>query len=78
MLNLPDKGYKVFQVSLYNEQVRGLAERRKHHCHYSLTWANEQVRDVVARDEQEALDLINQRFPPEDGFVIQRVMQSAY
>lgn len=73
MLNLPNDGYRIFQVSLYNEEVRLLAERKKRHCFFDRGWATEQVRDVVARSEAEARALIQERFPPEDGFVVQKV-----
>jgi hypothetical protein len=58
MLNLPSRGYKVYEVS---DQ-----------------WADIQVRDVVARDESEARTLIAERFPIEDGFVVEDVCQCRF
>jgi hypothetical protein len=77
MLNLPKNGYKVYEVQLYNEQVRVMAQRRKRHSFFDRQWARAQVRDVVARDESEAWALIAERFPPEDGFVVERITTSA-
>jgi hypothetical protein len=77
MLNLPKNGYKVYEVQLYNEQVRVMARRRKRHSFFDRQWARAQVRDVVARDESEAWALIAERFPPEDGFVVERITTSA-
>ena len=76
MLNLPNNGYKIYEVQLYNEQVREMAQRRKRHCFLDRLWATPQVRDVVARDEAEAWALIAERFPPEDGFVVERISTS--
>ena len=76
MLNLPNNGYKVFEVQLYNEEVRALAQRRHRHSAFDRHWARPQVRDVVARNEAEAWLLISQRFPPEDGFVVERITPS--
>jgi hypothetical protein len=78
MLNLPNNGYKVYQVRLYNEQVRAMARLRRRHCYFDRQWANAQVRDVVARDEAEAWTLISERFPPEDGFVVERITASHF
>jgi hypothetical protein len=78
MLNLPNNGYKVYEVQLYNEQVRAMAQRRKRHSFFDRQWARAQVRDVVARDESEAWALITERFPPEDGFVVERITTSTF
>lgn len=73
MLHLPTNGYKIFQVQLYNEQVRMMAKLRQRHIFFDRSWANAQMRDVVARNEAEAWSLISERFPPEDGFVIESI-----
>jgi hypothetical protein len=78
MLNLPNNGYKVYEVQLYNAQVRLMAQRRKRHSFFDRHWARAQVRDVVARDESEAWALIAERFPPEDGFVVERITTSTF
>lgn len=48
------------------------------HSYFDDYWADVQVRDVVARDEDEARFLIAERFPPEDGFVIQELYQGRF
>ncbi len=73
MLHLPSNGYKIYQVQLYNEQVRMMARLRQRHCFFDRSWATPQMRDVVARNEAEAWSLITERFPPEDGFVIESI-----
>jgi hypothetical protein len=78
MLHLPNNGYKVFSVELFNEQVRHLVETRARHSYFDDCWAEVQVRDVVARDEREARLLIAERFPPEDGFVVRHIAAMRY
>ncbi len=78
MLHLPSSGYKVYEVSVYNRDVRALVKRKQRHCYFDDRWAAVQVRDVVARDESEARTLIAERFPTEDGFVVQGVCPSQF
>jgi hypothetical protein len=78
MLNIPDNGYKVYQVRLYNAHVRAMVRRRQRHLFFDPHWANPQTRDVVARDEDEAWSLISERFPPEDGFVVEHISASHF
>jgi hypothetical protein len=78
MLNLPSNGYKVYEVRLYNKQVRAMARRKERHSFFDCQWAKAQVRDVVARDESEAWALITERFPPEDGFVVERITVGSF
>jgi len=73
MLHLPNDGYKIYEVALYNEQVRALVDKKRQHDYFSKHWANIQVRDVVARDEAEARTLIAERFPVEDGFIVKGI-----
>jgi hypothetical protein len=78
MLNLPSRGYKVYEVSVYNKDVRALVKQNQRHCYFADQWADTQVRDVVARDESEARTLIAERFPIEDGFVVEDVCQCRF
>jgi hypothetical protein len=77
MLHLPNNGFQIFEVALYNEAVRELVNHNQKHCYFDDRWAKLQTRDVVARDEVEARTLIAERFPPQDGFVVQRVSRGA-
>lgn len=52
--------------------------QRRRHGQISNRWAEVQLRDVVAHDEAEARVLIAERFPPEDGFVVEGVARSGY
>ena len=64
---------RVFQVSIYNKEVRSQVQDNRSHPCFDEQWADVRVRDVVARDENEARRLIAERFPPDDGFVITAV-----
>jgi len=62
-----------YEVSLYNRDVRALVKDNESHTYYGDHWADTQVQDVLARDETEALQLITERYPPEQGFIVQHV-----
>lgn len=77
MLQLPINGHHhVFEVSLYNRDVRTMVKENQHHNFFDDQWADVHVRNVTARDETEAVSIIVKRFPPEEGFVIQQVTES--
>ena len=76
MLRVPNDGYTAFDVAIYNKDVRALVKENRHHLFFDDQWADVHVQDVAARDEQEARSLIAERFPPEDGFVIDGLSQS--
>jgi hypothetical protein len=78
MLHLPRNGHKVYEVAIYNMDVRQLVTENRRHSYVDDRWAKPQTRNVVARDEAEARQLISERFPPEEGFVIQKMHQSRY
>ena len=73
MLHLPNVGQQVFEVSIYNKEVRSLVKENQSNHFFDDQWADLQIRDVVANDEVEARKLFTERFPPDDGFVIGEV-----
>jgi hypothetical protein len=78
MLQMPNDGRSAFEVAIYNKEVRAMVKENLSHSYFDDYWADVQVRDVVARDEDEARYLISERFPPEDGFVIQELYQGRF
>jgi hypothetical protein len=78
MLHLPDDDHKIFEVAIYNRTVRDKVKLQKKHTYFDDRWAKPQKRNVVARDEAEARVLISERFPPEDGFVIDSICPCRY
>tara|TARA_B100001996_G_C18322058_1_gene462897 strand:- start:243 stop:479 length:237 start_codon:yes stop_codon:yes gene_type:complete len=73
MLYKPCQGEQVYEISLYNREVRSLVKENQSHELYNDHWADSQKHDVVARDETEALRMISERFDTDDGFVIEGV-----
>ncbi len=77
MLQAPTEGQYVYEVSIYNREVRSLVKQNQSHLFFDDQWADKHLHDVIARDENHARLLIAERFPPDDGFVIEGVIQTA-
>ena len=54
--------------------MRSLVKENQSHLFFDDQWADKQVHDVVALDENQARKLISARFPPDDGFIIENVI----
>lgn len=68
---------RVFEVSIYNKEVRSLVKENQSHAFFDDQWADEQIRDVLAETADEARQVAKKRFPPDDGFVIASVTPCA-
>lgn len=77
MLQQPTGDNQVFEISIYNHEVRRLVKENQSHRFFDDHWADVQLHDVLARDESEARELIASRFPPRDGFVIEQVVTTS-
>lgn len=77
MLRQPTEGHHVYEVAIYNHEVRSLVKQNESHRFFDDHWADLQLHDVLARDESEARELISRRFPPDDGFVVEAVSETA-
>ncbi len=73
MLHQPKRGQHLYEVAIYNKDVRAMVKENQSHCYFDDHWADVQFHDIIAIDEQEARALIAQRFPPDDGFVVEDV-----
>ena len=73
MQGMPRHDQRVFEVSIYNREVRAMVKENRHHDHFDDHWADAQVRDIVAKTEDEARNLIARRYPPDEGFVIETI-----
>ena len=78
MLHKPCDGEQVYEVSLYNKDVRSLVKENQSHDLFEDHWADSQKHDVVACDEAEARRMVAERFKPDDGFVIEGVVLTAF
>ena len=73
MLQVPTAGTQIFEVTIYNKEVRSLVKENQSHQFYDDMWADGRVHDVLAEDENQARAMIAERFPPSDGFVIDAI-----
>jgi hypothetical protein len=78
MLQIPESGHQVFEVRIYNKEVRAMVKENQHHHFFDDQWADVHVRNVTARDEAEAISIISKRFLREDGFMIELVAESRF
>ena len=76
MLQAPTQGQHVYEVSIYNREVRSLVKQNQSHLFFDDQWADKHIHDVVAMDEDRDRLLIVERFPPDDGFIIEDIVQS--
>ncbi len=72
----PNSVGQVYLVSIYNKIVRALVKENESHCFFDDQWADTHTQDVVAEDELEARTKMANRYPPEEGFVIERVVSA--
>ncbi len=73
MLHKPANGENVYEISIYNKEVRSLVKENQSHDDFGDHWADSKLHDVVAMDEDEARRIADERFPESDGFVIEAV-----
>ena len=66
-------GRNAYEVSIYNRDVRAAVKDNKSHILFGDHWADIQFQDVQAQSETEARKLISQRYPPDQGFVIEEL-----
>ena len=75
MLQHAVNGRRAFEVTLYNKDVRAAVKENQSHVIYGDHWADAQIQDVAASDEVEALNLIDMRYPKNEGFVVQKLAE---
>lgn len=78
MLQLPLNGQRIYEVSFYNKDVRSLVKENQSHKIYDDQWADIHIHDVVAQDEEHARCLAVERYPSDEGFVINSIVQLKY
>ena len=69
----PNTLNQMYLVSIYNKTVRQLVKENQSHCFFDDQWADVHTQDVVAHTEAEARSKMAERYPPEEGFVIESV-----
>ncbi len=63
----------AYEVTLYHQDVRAAVQNNRHHAFFSDHWADFKFRVVMAKGETEARKLVTERYPPEEGFVVQEL-----
>lgn len=71
MLPMSEPYRRPFEAAIYNREVRIAVKNNLSHAIFGDHWADRQLHDVLAYDENEARTLIAERFPAEQGFVIE-------
>jgi len=66
---------KVFKVHVYNTEVRAKIKQNDDHDLYSDQWADGQFLFVQAIDREELKQIIVNRYPPKDGFVLESAIE---
>jgi hypothetical protein len=59
----------IFQFTVYNKDVRAALKDNTGHRIFGDHWADVQIYEIVAADETAARTMIDERYPPDDGFV---------
>ncbi len=65
-----------FEVTIYNIQVREKVEQGEHHPRYKDDWADFRYVEFHADTEQRARAIAEDRYPPDDGFVIENIQKN--
>jgi hypothetical protein len=76
MLYRPEDGQQIFEVEIYNRDVRSLVKQNQSHSYFDDFWADVQVQSIIACNEVEARNLISSKFPSDAGFVIEDMHKS--
>lgn len=66
---------KVFKVHIYNAEVRAKLKQNDAHDFFSDQWAEGQFILVQAAGRDELKEIIVNRYPPKDGFVIESTIE---
>ncbi len=64
-----------YEVTVYNTEVRKKVEAGEHHDHWEDDWADFRYIDVRAENEDKARAQVEDRYPPDQGFVIDSVIK---
>lgn len=67
----------IYEVILYNEQVRDKLREGEHHRTFNDDWGDSHYIEIRADDEDHALAKVHQKYPPEDGFVVEGISMVA-
>lgn len=66
-------GQSAFEVRIYNQVVRELVKDNRHHEIFDDQWADGRCHGVFACSADEARNIVEQRYPADEGFVVEAV-----
>lgn len=65
-----------FEVIVYNEEVRKKVKEGERHSRFTDDWADFHYIDIDAADEKQARERAEDRYPANQGFVIDSILKS--
>ena len=68
----------VFEVVIYNKEVRERVEAGKRHPNLDASWADAHHQEFKADTAEEARQKAERRFPESQGYVIVEVIDTEY
>ena len=64
----------MYEVTIYNKQVRDKVADGEHHAQFTDDWADFRYVEILAMNEDQARARMKERHPPEKGFVIDNIV----
>ena len=64
-----------YEVLVYNRVVRARVEKGFHHRHLADSWADVQHVEITAKDEDDARRKAVMRYPENQGYVINEIIE---
>ena len=68
----------MFEIGVYNKEVRALTRIGEHHKNLSDSWEDLHYVEFFANDEQEARSKAQSKYPPALGYVVDQVLRLDY
>lgn len=68
----------MFEIAIFNREVRDLIAEGEHHKQLKDSWADLNYIEIRADNATEAKRKIFKRYPEEKGFEISQVIESIY
>jgi hypothetical protein len=65
----------VFEIGVFNAEVRAALNEGEHHKHLKDEWADIHYFEIEAPDQQQAMQQMTRRYPPARGFVLASVVR---
>ena len=69
---------KTYEVGIYNKDVRHCVKENTSHIEFGDEWADVHYQNVVADSEAEALTMITDRYPADQGFIVETLSETRH